>query len=81
METYQLPFPGLVKKAKAALTNSEFATNYSSTDRGAFVQLAEGTRQDKNASLPLVPDKQIQALSPPAKHKKCPTPPQKKTTY
>jgi len=53
METYQVQFPALVKKARKMLVSSTLAYKYSSTKPDSFVELLEGARVDNDALLPL----------------------------
>ncbi len=62
METRQIAFPALVKKAKKLLIGSSPAYKYSSSDPESFVPVLEGARVDNDALLPLPSGKEAQAL-------------------
>ncbi|PZM81254.1 MAG: hypothetical protein DKT66_18715 [Candidatus Melainabacteria bacterium] len=62
VETYQISFPALIKKAKNAFISCALAYKYSSNKPATFAAIAEGTRLDTDVSLPLVPGKPMQAL-------------------
>ncbi len=54
VETYQVEYPALVKKAKTNLLNSNLASGFSGIRPRTYVELTAGRRFDQNASLPLV---------------------------
>lgn len=64
VETYQIGFPALVKKARKMMDESPLAFKYNSAKPMVFAQLCEGRLIDQNARLPLVPGKQAEALQP-----------------
>lgn len=55
METYQVHFDALVKKAKRILGGSRVAFQYSTTKPLTFLKVAEGNDIDRFALLPLTP--------------------------
>lgn len=63
IETYQVSFPALVKKARLALATSAMAYKYSSNRPASFADLADGSRLDSEVSLPLVAGKPIQPIA------------------
>lgn len=67
VETYQVSYPALVKKAKLALIGSNLAYKYNEAKPALFLQIAEGTSEDQNIVLPLSAKGVMQA---PAKKKK-----------
>ncbi len=54
VETYQITYPALVKKAKQQLDSSTLAFKYNEARPQAFAELAFGSRLDNSAILPLV---------------------------
>lgn len=54
IETYQVSFPALVKKAKTQLDGSALAFKYNSQKPAAFADIVFGGRVDNAAILPLV---------------------------
>jgi len=54
METFQVSYEALVKKAKKIMENSRIAYQYSSSKPQSFIRIAEGEDLDRNAMLPLV---------------------------
>jgi hypothetical protein len=54
VETYQITYPALVKKAKQMLDGSTLAFKYNEQRPGAFAELAFGGKIDNSAILPLV---------------------------
>ncbi|MDX2105328.1 MAG: hypothetical protein SFY67_02905, partial [Candidatus Melainabacteria bacterium] len=62
VETYNVSFPALIKKAKNAFISCTLAYKYSSSKPATFAAVAEGTRLDSDVSLPLIPGKPMQAL-------------------
>ena len=63
IETYQVSFPALVKKARLALATSAMAYKYSGNRPASFADLADGSRMDSEVALPLVPGKPIQQIA------------------
>lgn len=63
IETYQVSFPALVKKARLALATSTMAYKYSGNRPASFADLADGSRMDSEVALPLVPGKPIQPIA------------------
>jgi hypothetical protein len=64
METRQIEFPALVKKARKELSGSTLAERFNSADPGAFVALVEGDREDRDALIPLKPGQPLKAFNP-----------------
>lgn len=62
MESHQVAFPALVKKAKKALIGSSLAYKYDKAKPEAFVLVSEGARLDNDALLPIAQGKEAQAL-------------------
>jgi len=54
VETLQISYDALVKKAKKIMETSRLAFQYSSSRPQTFLKLAEGEELDRNALLPLV---------------------------
>ena len=54
LETLQISYDALVKKAKKIMETSRLAFQYSSTKPASFLRIAEGEELDRNAVLPLV---------------------------
>ncbi len=63
VETYQISFPALVKKARRQIENWSLPYKYSPKVQ-AFVDLMEGAKTDKFACLPLDPSKGLEPLRP-----------------
>ncbi len=63
METHQIGFPALIKKARKALSESNLARKYNASNPESFVALVQGVREDRDALIPLVSGKPIQALA------------------
>jgi hypothetical protein len=53
VQTYQVNYPALVKKAKTNLLNSNIASSFNNNHPGNFVRIAAGSRADQNAILSL----------------------------
>lgn len=64
METKQIEFPALVKKAKKELVDSTLASRFSREDPGSFLEIVEGAREDRDAIIPMAPGKQLQVYVP-----------------
>jgi predicted phosphodiesterase len=62
METWQVPFPALIKKGRKTLIESNKASKYNAQHPDQFALLAEGTREDRDAILPLGAGKALQPL-------------------
>jgi len=62
VETYQIDFPALVKKARNCLASSTLAFHYNSSHPATFLDVAEGTREDQNAQLPFARNRGIEAI-------------------
>lgn len=62
METWQVPLPALVKKGRKMLEESNLAFKYNSQQPAQFALLAEGSKADRDAILPLAPGKPLQPL-------------------
>jgi len=62
VETYQVAYPALVKKARQILSSSQLAFKYNASKPDMFCEVAEGSRLDQNATLPLTPGASIQPL-------------------
>lgn len=62
METYQISYPALIKKAKVQLDGSTIAFKYNEQKPTAFADLAVGGRIDNMALLPLVPGQSAQPI-------------------
>lgn len=52
MQTHQVNFPALIKKARANLLNSPIAWRYNAKKPGAFLAAAQGDHKDLNVVLP-----------------------------
>jgi 3',5'-cyclic-AMP phosphodiesterase len=63
VETYEISFPALIKKAKKEIENWSLPYKYSPKPQ-AFIELMEGSRGDQNARLPLVAGKPKEAFEP-----------------
>lgn len=70
IETYQVGYPALVKKAHDSLSSSPLAFKYNSTRPASFAELCEGSRLDQNALVALGPGGTVQPLRPNGKKKK-----------
>ncbi|MBK7837327.1 MAG: hypothetical protein IPJ49_06520 [Candidatus Obscuribacter sp.] len=55
IETYQVSYPALVKKAKTALSTARVCFQYDSKKPQLYMQLTEGDALDNNCLLPLTP--------------------------
>lgn len=64
METRQIQFPALVKKARKALLDSTMASRYSRSNPESFVSIVEGGRDDRDAIIPLIPGRQLEPYNP-----------------
>jgi hypothetical protein len=64
METRQINFPALVKKAKKELANSAIAERYNSANPGSYIEVVEGTKEDREALIPMKPGESLQAYNP-----------------
>jgi hypothetical protein len=62
METYQISYPALIKKAKVQLDGSTIAFKYNEQKPTAFADLAVGNRIDNMALLPLAPGQPAQPI-------------------
>lgn len=62
VETYQVGYPALIKKAKRNLISSPLAYKYNSHKPALFASLAEGGRLDTDVSLPLLAGKPVSPL-------------------
>lgn len=62
VETYQISYPALIKKARNAFISCNLAYKYSSSKPATFALLAEGSRLDTDVLLPLVAGKPAQSL-------------------
>lgn len=82
VETYQVTFPALIKKARKLLSGSTMAFRYNSSRPDAFAELTEGGQFDTNVSLPLLPGRPITQLAKrkKAKPKQAEPKPKKKET-
>lgn len=67
VETYQVSYPALVKKARLALQGSTLAFKYNESKPQTFIDIAQGTESDRNSVLPL---KAGATLSPEGKKSK-----------
>jgi 3',5'-cyclic-AMP phosphodiesterase len=68
VETYQVDFPALIKKARVSLAASPIALHYNSNHPAAFLNVVEGSREDQNAHLPFtrnVASEAIKRRNPP----------------
>lgn len=63
MESFEVPFPALVKKAKKALADSSLAGKLNRRNPDAAVQMCEGNPEDQNAWLTLGTNKGVRELS------------------
>lgn len=64
METKQIEFPALIKKAKKQLVDSSLADRYSKADPASFLEVVEGTKDDREALLPMGAGKQLESYTP-----------------
>jgi 3',5'-cyclic AMP phosphodiesterase CpdA len=64
VETYQVNYPALVKKARANLGGSRLAVSYNSSKPNAFGDIARGDKLDNDATLPLTAGGHISAHRP-----------------
>lgn len=62
MESYQVSYPALIKKARQQLDGSTIAFKYNEQKPTAFADLAVGGRIDNMALLPLTPGQPAQAI-------------------
>jgi len=62
VETYQIDYPALVKKARNSLASSTLAFHYDSQRPNSFLDIAQGTREDQNARLPLLSGQPLEAI-------------------
>jgi Icc protein len=58
--TYQVDYPALVKKARLALAASTIAFHYNRAHSAAFLEVAEGAREEQNARLPFASGQSIE---------------------
>ena len=63
MESFEVPFAALVKKAKKSLADSALAGKLNRRNPDAAVQLCEGNPEDQNAFLTLGQNKAVRELS------------------
>lgn len=63
METHQVDFPALVKKARRELINSSLAERFSQHNPASFVDLVAGEKLDYDALLPMKGSPQLQPLN------------------
>jgi hypothetical protein len=63
MESFEVPFAALVKKAKKSLVDSALAGKLNRRNPDAAVQLCEGNPEDQNAFLTLGQNKAVRELS------------------
>ncbi len=70
METHQISYKALVKKAEKALLESPFAYHYNRANPKEFVELCAGSREDANAVLPFYGGMIPQAFQPKKEKKK-----------
>ncbi len=68
VETYQINFPALIKKARKNLEESTLARKYDQSRPERFLAVVEGERKDNDVLLPLAPGAAAQPL--PKKKKK-----------
>jgi hypothetical protein len=62
VETYQIDYPALVKKARSTLASSNIALHYNRAHPAAFLEVAEGSREDQNGRLPFASGRSIEAI-------------------
>jgi hypothetical protein len=62
VETYQVDFPALVKKARNNLAASTLALHFDNRHPAAFLDVVEGTRLDQNAELPFSKNGSIEPI-------------------
>jgi hypothetical protein len=77
VETYQVAYPALVKKARQILSSSQLAFKYNAAKPDTFAEVVEGSRLDQNALLPLASGASIQPLRVKRKKKEEEQPPTK----
>ena len=65
VETYQIDYPALLKKARISLTGSALAFDYNKNRPAAFAEAVEGGSADQNARLPLAAGKPIEPIKRP----------------
>jgi 3',5'-cyclic AMP phosphodiesterase CpdA len=63
IDTYQVHFPALIKKAKQQLANSSLANSLTNSRNGDFMRLAVGNHIDQNAIIYLEEGDKIEAHS------------------
>lgn len=63
MQSFEVPFPALIKKAMKALSSSNLSSKYNRQKPDAFLNLCMGEEQDQNAFLALGAAKSIRALT------------------
>jgi len=64
VESYQVDYPALVKKAKSELATSRMAFDYSSGRPATFLSIADGEHLDQIACLPIASGKTALPLKP-----------------
>jgi 3',5'-cyclic AMP phosphodiesterase CpdA len=57
IETYQINYPALIKKARAALISSRLAYDFNAKKPSSFTEVAEGSKMDDFCSLPVASGK------------------------
>src|SRR5262249_21217731 len=75
IETYQINFPALIKKARKSMAESTLSYRYDQGKPERFLALLDGERTDNDVLLPLAAGGRAQPL--PKKKKKKGKPPQK----
>jgi hypothetical protein len=70
VETHQVTYNALVKKAEKALLESTFAHHYNNSAPREFVTLCRGEKEDNHAVLPLYGGMTPRALKPQKQDKK-----------
>ncbi len=63
MQSFEVPFPALIKKANKALAASSLSSRYNRQKSDAILTLCEGEEQDQNAFMTLGSNKTVRALS------------------
>ena len=63
MQSFEVPFPALVKKAQKAMSTSNIASKYNRQKPDAMIKLCEGEEQDRHAFLALGATKSVRALT------------------
>lgn len=63
MQSFEVPFPALIKKANKALAASSLSSKYNRQKSDAILALCEGEEQDQNAFMSLGSNKTVRALS------------------